>query len=220
MKNLMTRALCALIAILTVASQTYADNSVNTTTSDLSSVSVKIGAKSYSGTEAKTLLVSRVKTMENMRKTADDKKKFLEQFVAKLSKLSENYEKRGGKAGDLAKVLRAIESELKSEISALSGGVATFGSGSTNNNAITQTSPAISSVGSNVGEDLRAMLTMAKTPIQTFYINVLYSTVKSSPSTGWKSQDEAVSYMFNKFGTSYNKYPKTLGKVIEQAVMD
>lgn len=92
MKTLL-RTTCATLGTLLMIISVHADTSVSSP--DLSTLSVKIGAKTYSGEEAKTLLLSRVKTMENARKTSTDKQKFLEQFNTKLSKLAGAYEKRG-----------------------------------------------------------------------------------------------------------------------------
>lgn len=83
------RTTCAILGTLVIITSVYAEAPMNTSISfDLSNISVKIGAKTYSGEEVKNLLLARVKAMKDTKNTIEEKQKFLEQFNMKLSKLA------------------------------------------------------------------------------------------------------------------------------------
>lgn len=108
-------AFCAIVISLSLLIPAHAENA----SSNLSSVSVKIGTKSYSGNEARKLLFSRVQAQESMRKTDSEKTKFLASFDAKLKKLITNYEKKGWKSAEVAKVLLAVSEDIRGEMKKL-----------------------------------------------------------------------------------------------------
>lgn len=116
----MLRATCAILVTVSMVTSAFAETSISDTSS-LASISVNIGSKTYSGDEARKYLFSRVQTQENTRITTDAKVQFLQGFNIKLSKVAGSYETRGGKASEIAKLLRAIGEDIQSEIMKLSG---------------------------------------------------------------------------------------------------
>lgn len=83
------RTTCAILGTLVIIASVHAETPMNTSASlSLSNISVKIGAKTYTGEEAKNLLLARVKAMKDTKNTTEEKQKFLEQFNTKLSKLA------------------------------------------------------------------------------------------------------------------------------------
>lgn len=96
--------------------------------------------------------------------------------------------------------------------------------------------PATSVIGNkwaNVDNDLNAMLAMAKTNNERFYINISYDTARSTPGTWWKSEAVAVDYMIHGYWSknsdmirlSKNKknpkdYLAKVDAIIKQAVDD
>lgn len=199
---------------------------MNTSASlSLSNISVKIGAKTYTGEEAKNLLLARVKAMKDTKNTTEEKQKFLEQFNTKLSKLAWIYEKKDGKALDIAKVLRAVEMGLKSEITSDNGGQTT--TSNTMASPVTETgfnTSAVSNniwVGGNVNTGYESMARLAKTPIQWEYVDILFATLSKAPSIWWKDETTAINYMINyRFSSDYKSWPVIMKLLITKAVKD
>ena len=208
------RTTCSVIGTLVIFTSVFADNSVTlSSSSELSKISVKIGAKMYSGDEAKTYLLGRVKTMKEARKTTEEQKIFIEQFITKLSKLAGAYEKKSGSQySDVAKVLRAIENELKKDVS---GSV----DNTRNNSTIVTVTTATDS--DSLDKWLQASLKLAKNWPQSLYVKALYDVRGSMPQNWWKDKDEAYNYIINvKYHAYYLKWPKGVSFVINQAVTD
>lgn len=219
------RTTCAIFWTFVVIASVHADtfgtgtaSSVTNTPSDLSSISLRISWKLYTGEEVKNRIISNIFTIESTKKTLSEKDLFIHSILRKIIKMQNAYSElpKWENKKNILKVLYSVNVILYTEDRKLENSIYQE---SLESNTTSYSRPAVI-VDYNIERDYHDMLAMAKTQDQTFYVNVNYGTIKSMPSIGWKDRETAINYQLQSHRQSLEMYPKTTRAIIIQAVDD